>query len=322
MKIMEKQDSFRGRGVDTNFAARFKQSDFYQKVYIEHKDEIIVGVRDGHINLYHNCNNIAKISCNTRHLKGEISTYYTDGISGDRKSISGHDLAERYEYIKEQSNKRGTCEKKAQARLFIENNSNPDSEWFCIDIEYAKTAQHGRFDIIAVSKKAPHKVALIELKYGYKALGGNSGIRTHIKDFYNFTESGSFSKLKPEIASIVEGLETLGVNLPASLRKLKEENIAPDPLFYIIVLNNNIEPGNGSTPKQRASGYLFNDKRWGCKRVSQLVKEEGDYFKLTNNKPFPLTFLFSNLALIDSTPAIGISDILNEKFYDKEIISF
>lgn len=316
---MEMQDSFRGRGINADFASRFKLSDFYKKIYQEHKNEIIIGVRDGYINLYHNCNSIAKISCSPRPLKGEIAAYYIDGISGKTKSIFDHDLVKCYEYVREQSNSRSTSEKKAQARLFIENNNNPDSEWFCIDIEYAKTAQRGRFDIIAVSKKAPHQVALIELKYGSTALGGDSGIRIHIKDFYEFfKKTDAFNKLKSELVSIIKGLEKLGVDLPDGLQGLKEKDIAPAPLFYIIVLNNNIDLEKGSTPKQTVSGYLFKDKRWGCKRLSSLIGKEGDYNKLIeNNQMFSLTLLFSKSML----PELGISDILGDKLYDKEIIS-
>ena len=308
---MEKQDSFRGHGIDQNFATKFKSSGFYKEIYLKHKDEIIIGVRDGYINLYYNCDSIAKITCNSHSLKGEISSFYTDGISGKRKC---------YQHIKKQSDNREKLEKQAQARLFIENNSNPDSEWYCIDVEYAKTGQHGRFDIIAISKESPHKVALIELKYGKHALGGDSGIRAHIKDFYKFfTEADSFKNLKSELVSISERLGELGVDLPLSLQKLREENIAPNPLFHIIVLNNNGESEKDSTPKQTISGYLFKDKRWECKRISTLIKKEGDYFKLiTNDKSFPLTLLFSKSTL----PNLGISDILSDKFYDKEIISF
>ena len=317
---MEKQSSFRGRDIDQDFVTKFKSSGFYKEIYLKHKDEIIIGVRDGYINLYYNCDSIAKITCNSHSLKGEISSFYTDGISGKRKNITESEIIQCYEHIKKQSDNREKLEKQAQARLFIENNSNSDSEWYCIDVEYAKTGQHGRFDIIAISKGSPHKVALIELKYGKHALGGDSGIRAHIKDFYQFfTEADSFKNLKSELVSIIERLGELEVDFPLSIQKLREENIAPTPSFHIIVLNNNGESEKESIPKQTISGYLFKDKRWECKRISPLIKKEGDYFKLINNdKSFPLTFLFSKSTLSN----LGISDILSDKFYDKEIISF
>ena len=56
------------------------------------------------------------------------------------------------------------------------NNNNKDSRWYCFDVEWVKAFENqqqkneakfnGRFDIMAISKKKPQKVALIELKYG------------------------------------------------------------------------------------------------------------------------------------------------------------
>jgi len=77
--------------------------------------------------------------------------------------------------------------------------NNRNSNWFCIDVEYVKAFQNkkekdkadfnGRFDIIAISKKKPHKIALIELKkYGNRTIGGNSGIYKHVEDFAKFYE--------------------------------------------------------------------------------------------------------------------------------------
>lgn len=65
------------------------------------------------------------------------------------------------------------------------------------------------------------------------------------------------------------------------------------------------------------SGYLFSDKRWGCKRVSSLIKKEGDYFDLIEqDESFKPVFLFSNSQL----PDLKIPDILNKEYYDVEII--
>lgn len=316
---MEKKNSFRGGNITPAFIERFKSSDFYNKIYLKHKNEIIIGIRDGYINLYYNCDSIAKITCNSQSLMVEISSYFTDDTSGKRTKVTSDYIVQHYEYIKKQSDKRKRFEKQAQARLFIDNNKNHASEWFCIDIEYARTDVCGRFDIIAISKKTPHQVALIELKYGNKALNGNSGIRNHIKDFYCFYKEKSFKNLRSEIVSIVQRLNEIGVELPYSLHNLQEKEIVSSPAFYIIVLDNNPELEKKSTPQQSISGYLFEDKRWGCKRKSSLIKKEGDYFSLIeSDKSFPLTFLFSKSKL----PNLGVSDILDEKFYDKEIISF
>ena len=65
------------------------------------------------------------------------------------------------------------------------------------------------------------------------------------------------------------------------------------------------------------SGYLFNDKRWGCRRKSSLLNKEGDYYKMIEGcENINLTFLFSKAEL----PDLGITDILDEAFYDVEIV--
>lgn len=53
---------------------------------------------------------------------------------------------------------------------------------------------NGQFDILAISKEKPHKVALIELKYGSGALGGKSGIHKHIEDFKKYQDKNYFDK--------------------------------------------------------------------------------------------------------------------------------
>ena len=48
------------RGICEDFAKAFKQSELY-KLYCEHKDELFIGVRNNCLNLYYNCDSIAKI---------------------------------------------------------------------------------------------------------------------------------------------------------------------------------------------------------------------------------------------------------------------
>lgn len=63
------------------------------------------------------------------------------------------------------------------------------------------------------------------------------------------------------------------------------------------------------------SGYLFSDNRWGCKKISNSVIKDGDYYDITNkDRDFSPTFLFSNRTL----PNLGITDILEDKSYEKE----
>lgn len=317
---MKNRDSFRGTSIDKDFAESFKRSRFYKDIYDKHKDEVIIGVRDGFINLYLNCDSIAKIDVNTPKECG-IDSYYTN----DKKDrLTEDEIVHYYDIIKANSFKRCKYEKQSQQKLYIDNNKNKSSEWFCIDVEYTKSlkgkikTEDWRFDIIAISKKKPFRVALIELKYGFAAIGGTSGIRKHIEDFYKFHRDKKFEILKPELVSIVEKLDMLGVDVPSSLKGIKNEDIATDPEFYFVVLNNNPRGGRSkNTPKQTTSGYLFNDNKWNCKKISKSVKEEGDYFVLIeNDNSFKPVFLFSTAQL----PDLQIHDILDKSYYDVEVI--
>lgn len=317
---MKDRDSFRGTAIDEKFAKSFKESLFYKRIYKEHRDEIIIGVRDGFINLYYNCDSIALIDVNSPKIC-KIDGYYTNK---EKSCLKDDEYLEYYEIIKENSNKRGKLEKQAQQRLFICNNNTPSSDWYCIDVEYTKSlkgkdkAEDWRFDIIAISKEPPFRVAFIELKYGRGALKEPSGIRTHVRDFYAFFKNNYYKDLQPEIVSIIKKLSLLGVNIPCSLKDdISCEKFSPVPEFYFITLNNNPESSSENTPKKTMSGYLFGDKRWGCKRVSSLVKMNGDYFDIIeHDKSFKPVFLFSDSTL----PNLHIYDILDKENYDVEII--
>ena len=311
---MKDRDLFRGTAIDKAFCEAFKRTKFNTEIYQKHKDEIIIGIRDGYINLYYNCDSIAKIVVDKPSI-AELKSYYTDEKAG---ILSDKDYVSFYDIIKKNSDRSNKKEKQAQERLFIDNNSNPSSGWFCIDVEFTKslrgkdTAKDWRFDIIAISKVAPFRVALIELKYGKEAIKEKSGIRTHIRDFYAFHKENRYIDLKDEIVSIVKSLQRIGVDVPYSFAGISTNKFAIYPEFYFITINNNAKAG-ASTPEQTMSGYLFKDKRWNCKRISKNVIEEGDYFTLTeNDKDFKPIFLFSSATL----PNIRIQDILDFDNYN------
>lgn len=316
------------RGISKDFAEAFKQSELY-KLYREHKDELFIGVRNNYLNLYYNCDSIAKIKYKKRDkiIDCEIDKYYIDGkhynSKDKRYKIEEKEICKQYEVIKKHSNDKATPEKKAQSKLVLLNNKNLDSNWFCIDVEYVKSFNNqaekkeagfnGRFDIIALSKIKPHKVALIELKYGSGAIGGTSGIYKHVEDFSKFREKGYFEgQLKQEIIEIVKSQKELGIAVPF---ESPEEFDILTPDFYFITFDNNAAKENASTPKQTMAGYLFNDKRWGCKKLTtkdSVEKIFGDITKKDNK--FSATFLFSKATLEN----IGITDIIDGA-YDERI---
>lgn len=314
------------RGISQEFADAFKQSDLYN-LYKENRDELIIGVRNNYLNLYSNCDSIAKITFPyKKQLNCSISNYYLEGKNRkDKKylTLTPYEIKSNYETIKKNSNDRSTPEKKAQSKLFILNNKNEESNWYCIDVEYVKqfkNIQHrmnaefqARFDFIAVSKKAPHRIALIELKYGSGSIGGDSGIYKHVKDFNNFKRNDFFNPVfTHELIEIIESLKHLGFNVPFNTSKVEDFDT---PEFFFITLDNNKEKSGSSTPKQSMAGYLFEEKRWGCTRLTtkdSVEKQFGDITKKDN--PFYATFLFSSQTLDNLT----INDII-DGYYDESI---
>lgn len=122
------------------------------------------------------------------------------GIEDDKyKNISVSELVDKYSSIIQNVRRVrvNQLEKKSQQLMILENNSNQDSKWFCVDIEYVlqlnnKRSDVGRFDIIAISKEKPHRVGLIELKVGTKGydsaidrLDKESGKKENLADVIN-----------------------------------------------------------------------------------------------------------------------------------------
>lgn len=316
------------RGIDKDFAEAFKKSELY-KLYENHKDELFIGVRNDYLNLYYNCDSIAKIEYKKldKKLGCEIDKFYLDGkhYNGKEKryKVEPNQICEQYEKIKANSDNKATAEKKAQSKLVLLNNNNQNSKWFCIDVEYVKAFENqtekdkaefnGRFDIIALSKEKPHRIALIELKYGSGSIGGNSGIYKHIDDFGKFCQKGFFEEhLKQEIIDIVKSQIELGIEVPFELSKLN--SLFSQPEFYFITLDNNSNDGK-STPKQTMAGYLFKEKRWDCKKLSTKNCVENDFGDVTKKgNDFYATFLFSTETL---EKGITINDIIDEKLYQQ-----
>jgi len=331
MKVMKKKPSVKKltRGISNEFAKAFRDSQLYE-LYEKHKHELLIGVRNNYLNLYYNCDSISKITYTNDSISCEIDRYYLDGkhyASTDKEKrykIKPNEICEKFQEIKKQSDFKKTPEKKAQSKLVLLNNGNQDSNWFCIDVEYVKSffnrsekeeaSFKGRFDIIALSKEEPHRVALIELKYGRGAIGGSSGIYKHIDDFIKFGRNDFFKgHLKQEIIEILKSQIALGLSIPF---KLPIEFDVFTPEFYFITLDNNAKNENASTPQQTMAGYLFKDCRWGCKRLTKgkcVENDFGDVTKKTNE--FHATFLFSSETLED----LSITDIIDGS-YDERIL--
>lgn len=331
---MSNKKLLRGNGITPDFADAFKNSAFYTELYTKHKDELILGVRNGYINLYYNCDSIGKISMHRDGIRAEVAEFYTNGKHSTGKNVllTADEVSRLYDtMIKYSNTEKSTPEKKAQHQLVVSNNVNPSSNWFCFDVEYKKAYFNtedrngnfkGRFDIMAISKDYPHRIAFIELKYGSGAISGTSGIRKHIQDFVSFNGvdkygDSYFEQFKEEAISILQAEKSLGVDVPTSLHSISATDIVSVPEFYVLTVDNNSYNGK-TTPKMTMDGYLFKDKRWGARRISSVIKKDGDVFDLIkNDASFHVTFLFSPKKM-SSTGVLDITDILEDSSYDKE----
>ena len=118
----------------------------------------------------------------------------------------------------------------------------------------------------------------MELKYGSGAIGGNSGIYKHVQDFSKFKENNFFNPLfSQELVHIINSLDYLGIEIPFKT-PYEEDLLRPE--FYFIILNNKAELGYTS-PKQTIAGYLFEEKRWGCTRLTTKDSIEQDFGDIT-----------------------------------------
>lgn len=317
------------RGISKEFAEEFKKCELH-KLCKENGNDTLIAVRNNYINVYYNCDSISKVKFKSGTICCEIDKYYLDGKhykSNDKEKSFKTDaklISDEFETIKKNSSNKSTDEKKAQSKLVLLNNSNSNSNWYCIDVEYVKQFKNqnernesgfnGRFDIIAVSKSTPHRVALIELKYGAGSMGGKSGVFKHVKDFLKFKENKYFEDhLKSEMIEIIKSLKYLDPNTPIN-EPSQEDLLVPE--YFFITIDNNAKSKSGFTPKQTMAGYLFSEKRWGCKRLSKKDSVEavfGDITKKSNK--ICATFLFSKATL----DTLEINDIIDGE-YDERII--
>lgn len=304
------------KGIDEEFAKDFKKSELYT-LYKKHSNEIFIGVCNNYLHLYYNCNSIAKVEYKKEKINCVTARNLLRNTDiSNPQNIASFQIAKNYEQIKDNIERMPTPEKKAQSKLVLLNNANDKSEWFCIDIEWARSGFNGRFDIVAISKEIPHSVALVELKYGRQAIGGKCGIRRHIEDFYKFHENNYFDKyMKQDIVGIVKSRKMLKLDLPGWLQYLTADDIT-EYNFYVITLDNNGKTPQHSTPKQTMAAYLFNDLRWGCKELAAPISVEekfGDVTKKSNK--LQVTFLFSKQTLSN----LNINDVIYGNYDNKEI---
>lgn len=270
-----------GRGLDDEIIDILKKSGIVE-FYNKNKNELFLAIRNNYINIYYKGASICKANFSKKNgLTFDIHKKYIEkNIEQDYFSTKNfEDIAGKYTKIKaiidtSYSETTGKREKTAQQELIINNNRNKAADWFCIDMEYIRqraSSQEnlfGRFDIIAISKNAPHTVALIELKVGNSAIGGKSGIAKHLCDYDNYIgKEMTNDELIPQITEIIKSYIALGIELPFSKEVNKTQfNIIPQPYFIILEKNKNTL---GSIKK-----YIFDKKGSSKYNYEKVYKNE------------------------------------------------
>lgn len=324
------------RGLDKKYLERFSNSKWYE-FYKKHERELFLGIRNNYVNIYYKGMSIAKIQGTFNNaIIADRYRYKDYKYENEYKSISYNDFVKIYEETIKQEvirhiKKDNLWEKETQQILILRNNENckkNKSNWVCIDMEYIKQRQNkddnkgnsfGRFDIIAVNKEN-YKVALIELKVGKGAIGGESGLLKHAKDWQEFKERNLFSGdcnsgnncLKKEIVNIINNKFYLDKNYPIKGCTEKDfENI--EPSFYFLICSENMTINQ---IKNEVRKYLWSEekvKKYNIKKVSDKYNVEKNLgYDISKQGAGPLycEFLFTEGYRED----VNIVDIIEGKY--------
>jgi hypothetical protein len=234
---------------------------------IKNDHTLMLAIREGYINIYYRGGNILNVSkregCyqtffdvqyaksgqNVVNPEGEIrneaNAQKIVRCLPDRKIIMDQYLAK--------SSK--TTEREFQQLVARENNNSSisnESEYFVSDIEVA-VPRLARFDITAIRWLAKDRktgnrcrAALIEMKYGDGALGGNAGLLKHLKDMDTFVSNKKqYSSLLQTMESQFNQLDELGLlnfNKGKSNAKVKLNPENKPELIFILANHNPRSP--------------------------------------------------------------------------------
>ena len=304
------------RGLSPAFIRAFVTNDLFT-MYEANRDDLFLGIRNEYINIYYNGANVCKVKYNEKRGTFSCETakkyLYGEGEYGKNayETVMPEDIQRKFEKIKKNIETiHSPPERAVQQQLIIKNNANEKSKWFCIDIEYVRQRNnngekaYGRFDTIAITKVKPHRVALIELKYGKNAIGPSSGVLKHSQDYIAFIEHGEYAKhLSYEIVDIVKSLRELKI-CPITIND--KSDLAEAPEFYFITLDN-----DRNEPRNTMRRYVLSDVDGAS--IHNVQKVEKINITGPNEKGFTPIFLFSDNKLGN----IQITDIIESELYSK-----
>jgi len=320
---------------------------------VKNDPDLFLGIRNNYVNIYYEGASLAKISYINNNFRFSIAQKYLPNPKPNTKScyiISYTEMAfikdivviknKIHDFQYKINNQK--CEKLAQQKLILDNNKNRNSNWFCVDMEYnmqrksSSQQNFGRFDIVAISKTKPHRIALIELKYGCGAYNGNyeqlrlalsdikyinnkgyilttdynygSGIFGHVCDYIRYKNSGNISTLKSEIIQICNNYSEL-VMMPHSLnlKNIVSTDFSEEPEVYFITIGGKI-----STEKMQMKKYLLSKSKCKDSSIYNIEDILGVDISVQNNLFNPI-FLFCDYNITN----LNIDDIIDDPRYSK-----
>lgn len=134
-------------------------------------------------------------------------------------------------------------EREFQQVVLRENNLGriaQSTDYYVCDIEYAASG-YGRFDLVAVRwptterrQAKGRQLVFIEMKYGDSALGGTSGIGSHIEAVNRFLlDAGRVASFKDDMKKVFNQKRCLGL-----MKCDKDlESFSDEPLFLLVFAN-------------------------------------------------------------------------------------
>ncbi len=260
------------RKLSEKFMNQWKEGELYPLLEAIHEDDTIcMELRGKEAHLYYRGGRLFRIQENTDGYVLIFNTTYCDERS---KDLPAHptlkeaiELLPRYKQAMDwRFHHHPKYEREFQQLIERENNAligeiSKSTDYYIVDMEYAENKALSQFDMVAfkwLSEKAERKnpqkptLALIEVKYGDKAIDGDAGIQKHVADLNEFLAN------KTQLADFCEDMSQvfrqkceLGL-VKGLLEKQYPVSISPENVEVILIFANH-DPDKSAFGKELAA---------------------------------------------------------------------